>query len=77
MEDSEPNDISSIYSASISLENNESSDESSDNSSISSADISLTSSQESNDDFRSDLEQSSSDMSDVIIGDSNKPGKIS
>lgn len=73
MEDSEPNDISSIYSASISLENNESSD----NSSISSADISLTSSQESNDDFRSDLEQSSSDMSDVIIGDSNKPGKIS
>jgi hypothetical protein len=74
LEDSEPNDISSIYSASISLENNESSDNSSINS-VSSADISLNSLQESNDDFHSDLEQSLSDMSDVI-GDSNKPGKI-
>jgi hypothetical protein len=72
LEDSEPNDISSIYSASISLESNVSSD----NSSICSADISLTSSQESNVDFHSDLEQSPCDMSDVI-GDSSKSGKIS
>lgn len=68
---SDINDISSIYSADISLEDYES-----NNSEISSiySDISLTSSQESNDDFQSDLEESISNISinEDAINDSNK-----
>jgi hypothetical protein len=71
LHEDEFNDTRSIYSADISLEDNDNLHE----------DEFSSQSQESNNDFQSDLEQSLSDMSinsinKDVIDDSNKPGKF-